>query len=134
VELFFDQINAGIVADALAFAGSPPASCKGSETGGVMKRFGKRRRTFDALMLAVDANRVIGMRLAKLMLGGRSARREAKLMITEKMAAAIEAGGKLMTGASADDIVRLYRRRVASNAKRLSRLKSSAPSKRRRRK
>jgi hypothetical protein len=55
-------------------------------------------------------------------------------MITEKMAAAIEAGGKLMTGASADDIVRLYRRRVASNAKRLSRLKSSAPSKRRRRK
>ena len=84
-----------------------------------MKRFGKRRRTFDALMLAVDANRVIGLRLAKLMLGGRSARREAKLMITEKMAAAIEAGGKLMTGASADDIVRLYRRRVASNAKRL---------------
>jgi hypothetical protein len=59
-----------------------------------MKRFGKRRRTFDALMLAVDANRVIGLRLAKLMLGGRSARREAKLMITEKMAAAIEAGGK----------------------------------------
>jgi hypothetical protein len=99
-----------------------------------MKRFGKRRRTFDALMLAVDANRVIGLRLAKLMLGGRSARREAKLMITEKMAAAIEAGGKLMTGASADDLVRLYRRRVASNAKRLSRLKSSAPSKRRRRK
>ena len=99
-----------------------------------MKRFGKRRRAFDALMLAVDANRVIGLRLAKLMLGGRSARREAKLMITEKMAAAIEAGGKLMTGASADDIVRLYRRRVASNVKRLSRLKSSAASKRRRRK
>jgi hypothetical protein len=52
-----------------------------------MKRFGKRRRTFDAL-LAVDANRVIGLRIAKLMLGGKSAQREAKLMVTEKMAAA----------------------------------------------
>jgi hypothetical protein len=99
-----------------------------------MKRFGKRRRAFDALMLAVDANRVIGLRVAELMLGGKSAQREAKLMVTEKMAAAIEAGGKLMTGASGDDIVRLYRRRVASNVKRLSRLKSSTPSKRRRRK
>lgn len=99
-----------------------------------MKRFGKRRRTFDALMLAVDANRVIGLRIAKIMLGGKSAQREAKLMVTEKMAAAIEAGGRLVAGASGDDIVRLYRRRVAANAKRLSRLKSSAPSKRRRRK
>ena len=99
-----------------------------------MKRFGKRRRTLDALMLAVDANRVIGLRMAKLMFGGKSARREAKLMVTEKVAAAMEAGGKLMTGASGDDIVRLYRRRVASNVKRLSRLKSSTPSKRRRRK
>ncbi|WP_245286964.1 hypothetical protein [Bradyrhizobium sp. Tv2a-2] len=85
-------------------------------------------------MLAVDANRVIGLRLAKLMRGGKSAQREAALMVTEKMAAAIEAGGKLMSGASSDDIVRLYRRRVASNAKRLSKLKLSAPSKRRRRK
>lgn len=104
------------------------------EAGSVMKRSGKRRRTFDALMLAVDANRVIGLRLAKLMRGGKSAQREAALMVTEKMAAAIEAGGKLMSGASSDDIVRLYRRRVASNAKRLSKLKLSAPSKRRRRK
>jgi hypothetical protein len=88
----------------------------------------------DAVMLAADANRVIGLRIAKLMLGGKSAQREAQLMVTEKIAAAIEAGGRLMVGASGDDIVRLYRRRVASNAKRLSRLKSSAPSKRRRRK
>ncbi len=88
----------------------------------------------DAVMLAVDANRVIGLRIAKLMLGGKSARREAQLMVTEKIEAAIETGGRLMVGASGDDIVRLYRRRVASNAKRLSRLKSSAPSTRRRRK
>jgi len=98
-----------------------------------MKRFGKRHRTFDALILAAEANRVIGLRIAKLMLGGRSAQREARLMVTEKMATAMEAGGRLMAGASGDDIVRLYRRRVASNAKRLSRFSSSL-SKRRRRK
>ncbi len=86
------------------------------------------------MMLAVDANRVIGLRIAKLMLGGKGAQREAKLMVTEKLVTAVEAGRRLMTGASGDDIVRLYRRRVASNAKRLSRVKSSASSKRRRRK
>jgi hypothetical protein len=99
-----------------------------------MKQF-EKVRTFDAFMLAVDANRVIGLRIAKLMLGGKSARREAKLMVAEKRTAAIEAVGNLMTGASGDDIIRLYRRHVASNAKRrLGRLKSSTPSKRRRRK
>jgi predicted nucleic acid-binding Zn ribbon protein len=125
----------GWVADASApECGFSAGQWCSSEAGGVMKRSRKRQRTFDALMLAVDANRVIGLRLAKLMLGGKGAQREATLMVAEKVAAAIEAGGKLMTGASGDDIVRLYRRRVASNAKRLSRLKSPAPSRRRRRK
>jgi hypothetical protein len=71
-------------------------------------------------MLAVEANRVIGLRMMKLMLGGRSARREAELMISEKIDAAIKASASAMTGASADEIVRRYRRRVAANAKRLS--------------
>jgi hypothetical protein len=31
------------------------------------------------MMLAIDANHVIGLRVMKLMLGGRSARREAQL-------------------------------------------------------
>lgn len=97
-----------------------------------MKQFKKTQPMFDAFMLAVDANRVIGLRIARLMMGGRGCRREAKLMVTEKMAAAIEAVGKLMAGASSDDIVRLYRRRVASNAKRLSRLTSGSPRRRRR--
>jgi len=47
----------------------------------------------NALMRAVDSNRVIGLRLAKLMLGRKGAQREAKLMATEKVAAAIEASG-----------------------------------------
>jgi hypothetical protein len=71
-------------------------------------------------MLAVEANRVIGLRMMKLMLGGRTARREAELMISEKIDAAIKASASVMTGASADEIVRRYRRRVAANAKRLS--------------
>jgi hypothetical protein len=61
---------------------------------------------FDAFMLAFDANRVIGLRIARLMLGGKRSQREAKLMVTEKMAAAVEAAGKLMAGASSDDLGR----------------------------
>jgi uncharacterized lipoprotein NlpE involved in copper resistance len=81
----------------------------------------RRYRMFNSLtMLAVEANRVIGLRMMKLMQGGRTARREAELMISEKVDAAIKASASVMTGASADEIVRRYRRRVAANAKRLS--------------
>ena len=71
-------------------------------------------------MLAVEANHVVGLRIMKLMQGGRGARREAKLMISEKIDAAAKAGTSLMAGASGDEIVRQYRKRVAANAKRLS--------------
>jgi hypothetical protein len=73
------------------------------------------------MMLGFEANRVVGLRVTRMMLGGRSARREAKLMVTEKMEAALEANTRMMHGASADEIIRMYRRRVAANAKRLSR-------------
>ena len=73
------------------------------------------------MMLAIDANHVIGLRVMKLMLGGRSARREAQLMVSEKVDAAFEASASLMAGASGDEIVRGYRRRVAANATRLGR-------------
>jgi hypothetical protein len=59
--------------------------------------------------------------MMKLMRGGRQARREAELMVTEKVDAAIKAGTRLLAGASGDEIVRRYRRRVAANAKRLKR-------------
>ena len=72
-------------------------------------------------MLAIDANRVVGLRVMKLMLGGKGARREAQLMVSEKIDAAFEASASLMAGASGDEIVRQYRRRVAANAKRLAR-------------
>jgi hypothetical protein len=42
-------------------------------------------------MLAVEANGVVALRMLKLMLGGRRARREAELMVREKIDAAFEA-------------------------------------------
>jgi hypothetical protein len=57
------------------------------------------------------------------MRGGRRARREAKLMVSEKIHAAFEATANLMTGASADEIVHRCRQHVAANAKRLGKLK-----------
>jgi len=75
------------------------------------------------MLLAVEANRVIALRMMKLMWGGRSARREAKLMVSEKIRAGFEATASLMAGASGDEIVQRYRRHVAKNAKRLSKPK-----------
>ena len=45
-------------------------------------------------MLAVEANHVVGLRIMKLMRGGRGARREAKLMISEKIDVAAKAGAQ----------------------------------------
>jgi 16S rRNA G1207 methylase RsmC len=75
------------------------------------------------MMLALESNRVVALRCMKLMLGGSKARREAELMLSEKIDAAIQAGTRLMAGASGHEIVRRYRRRVAANAKRLGRTK-----------
>jgi hypothetical protein len=74
------------------------------------------------MLLAIEANGVIALRMMKLMRGGSSARREAELMVSEKIRAAVEATASLMAGASGDEIVRRYRRHVAANAKRLGKL------------
>jgi hypothetical protein len=71
------------------------------------------------MMLAVEANGVVALRMMKLM-RGRSARREANLMVSEKISAALEATANLMAGASGKEIVHRYRQHVAKNAKRLS--------------
>ena len=60
---------------------------------------------FNLMKLAAEANRVIALRTMKLMRGGRSARREAKLMVSEKMIAASEAAASLMVGKSTDEII-----------------------------
>jgi hypothetical protein len=75
------------------------------------------------MMLALESNRVMALRCMKLWLGGEKARREAELMVSEKIEAAVEASGRMLAGASGHEIIRHYRRRVASNAKRLGQTK-----------
>jgi hypothetical protein len=84
------------------------------------------------MMLAVEANQVVAMRMMRLMLGGKRARREAQLMVSEKIGAAWETASA-MTGASGEQIIRRYRRHVAANAKRLGRLDLTGRKRRRRR-
>ncbi len=73
------------------------------------------------MMLGLESNYVIRLRITKLMRGGKAAQREAQRMVSEKVLAAAKAGKSLMAGAPGDKIVEQYRRKVAANAKRLSR-------------
>lgn len=83
----------------------------------------KGRMVNSLMWLAVEANQVIALRMMKLMRGGKRARREAELMVSEKIHAAFEASASLTTGASGDEILQRYRQLVAANAKRLGKLK-----------
>jgi hypothetical protein len=70
------------------------------------------------MLLAVEANDAIALRMMKPMRGGRSARREAELRLGEKIRAAFEATACLMAGASGDETVDRHRRHVAAMRKR----------------
>ena len=84
--------------------------------------------------LAIEANSVIALRMMKLMLSGkRAARREARLMVNEKIDAALKASRSLIGGASAEEIIGQYRKRVAANAKRLGKVGPGRTAKKRRR-
>lgn len=72
-------------------------------------------------MLAAESQRVILLRSMKLAAGGTKAQQEARLMVTEKMAAAIHEGGRLTMAASANGLVKRYRKKVKANVRRLSR-------------
>jgi hypothetical protein len=73
-----------------------------------------------AMMLALEANRVIGLRLMKIAHAGVDAGHEVVLMVQEKIEAAAEAQATLMGGGNAEAILVGHRRRVALNAERLS--------------
>lgn len=75
---------------------------------------------FSTVSLAFESGNVIGLRMLKMMSGGRGSHDEAHLMMTEKVSAMIEAGASLMSGATAGSVVELYREHVAANARRLS--------------
>ncbi|MCA6120154.1 hypothetical protein J6524_35765 [Bradyrhizobium sp. WSM 1738] len=84
--------------------------------------------------LAVEASGVIALRMTKLMLGGkRAARRAARLMVSEKIDAAAKAIASLTEGASAEQIVNQYQRRVTANARRLRKMGTGSAAKKSRR-
>ena len=49
----------------------------------------------DSLMLGIEAQRVISLRLAAIARGGPTVEAETRLMVTEKMVAALQAAGML---------------------------------------
>jgi len=73
-----------------------------------------------SMMLAFEAQKVIELRLVRLAWGGQDGREEATAMVTEKIGAAIEAAGMLMSGGSAETVVSRYREHVAANTRRLT--------------
>jgi hypothetical protein len=64
---------------------------------------------------------VIALRLMKLAAGGAAAELEAQRMVTEKVAAFMEASATLATGGSHGKVLRRYRSHVRANERRLSR-------------
>ena len=74
----------------------------------------------DALMLALEAQGVIAMRLTSIALG-RGTHAENTRMVSEKAAAFAEAAMTIATGGSAYEVVRGYRKHVRANGRRLRR-------------
>jgi hypothetical protein len=72
-------------------------------------------------MLAAESQQVIWLRSVQLAAGGTKARREARLMVIEKMVAASRESGRLIMGASPSSVVKSYRKKVRANLRRLSR-------------
>lgn len=72
----------------------------------------------DATLLGLEAQSVIGLRLAQIAMG-QGTPTEAHLMMTEKMLAFMDAATIAAAGGSAHTIVEDYRKRVQANARRL---------------
>jgi prophage antirepressor-like protein len=75
---------------------------------------------FAGSMLALESCEVVRLRLEKFAKHDDDAEREACLMVSEKIAAALEAGVNWFCGATPASIIGRYREQVAANAKRLS--------------
>jgi hypothetical protein len=72
------------------------------------------------IMLGIESQQVICLRVAKLAAGGPQAALEAQLMVSEKILQGVSAGTKLMLGATPNSVVQGYRKKVRANAKRLA--------------
>jgi hypothetical protein len=71
------------------------------------------------MMLAIESNGVVGLRLIKLASGDSDAQVEAELMLSEKIDAAFEAGATFIAGGSAAHVIDRYREHVSANSSRL---------------
>ncbi|KFG69448.1 hypothetical protein [Microvirga sp. BSC39] len=74
--------------------------------------------TINTTLLTLEAQSVIGLRLAQIAMG-QGTPAEAHLMMTEKMLAFMDAATTVASGGSAHAVVEDYRRRVQANARRL---------------
>lgn len=72
------------------------------------------------MMLGMECQHVIALRLLRLSKGGAGSRRESSLMMTEKMKAGLKAGRQIAEGASPTTVLKSYRARVRANIRRLS--------------
>ena len=73
---------------------------------------------YSAIMLAIEATAVINSRLMNCAMGRLTAE-ESQLMVSEKMAAALQANAILVSGGDAARVIDHYRMLVAANALRL---------------
>ncbi len=76
---------------------------------------------YPAMMLAVEAGKVIDLRLWKIARGGFEGIAESHLMVNEKVDALFEAASVLVTGGGQAEVIDMYRKHVAANASRLAR-------------
>ena len=76
---------------------------------------------YDATMLALESQRVVGLRMMKFAGGGKNAQAEASRMVTEKFTASVTAAVTLMCGGSGEVVLAQVRKKVRSNSRRLSR-------------
>ena len=76
---------------------------------------------WQAMLLGMEAQQVIALRLMKIGAGGAAAQSEIARMMTEKVNAFGEGATTLAMGGSPKKVVRRYRTRVRANARRLKR-------------
>ena len=85
--------------------------------------------TFKTMQLGFDAQNVIALRMMRFATGGARGQSEARRMVTEKIAAGVEAQSAAVSGALtgrgdtviAGQVLRVLQKRVRANKRRLSR-------------
>jgi hypothetical protein len=75
--------------------------------------------TLQTMLLGLEANAVIGLRLRRIGMGGPAAMLEAQQMVAEKIGAFAEAAGTLLASGSPQTVIRRFRDQVKANEDRL---------------